>query len=201
MAYKFIAVHQANEETTEAALIPLSEDGKHLLYLINQPQISRTPAGYKREFLEAYIPNTTSYLTAAEKQQLAESGKTARQGEPAGTYAKDILQRLIDLSYNSSRLEGNTYSLLDTQCLLSVGQAAENKSAKDSQMIVNHKEAIEFLVANSQDIGFNRYTILNIHALLSSNLLSDPAASGRLKKFSVGIEQSVFTPPWNTAGN
>lgn len=151
--------------------------------------------GYSQQCLETYVPNITSYLSAAEKQQLAEAGKTARQHEPAGTYAKDILQRLlIDLSYNSSRLEANTYSLLDTQRLLSAGLAAENKSAKDAQMIVNHKEATEFLVANTHEIGFNRYKILNIHALLSNNLLSDPASSGRLRKFSVGIEQSVFIP-------
>ena len=62
-------------------------------------------------------------------------------------------------------------------------------------MILNHKEAIEFIVANSEEIGFNRYTILNIHALLSDNLLPDPAASGRVRKFGIGIQQSVCTPP------
>ncbi len=61
-------------------------------------------------------------------------------------------------------------------------------------MILNHKEAIEFIVANSEDIGFNRYTILNTHALLSNDLLPDPAASGRLRIFGVGIQQSVYAP-------
>jgi Fic family protein len=194
-AYKIVSTRQGSKKQTEAELIPLSEEGKHLLSLVDQPQITRTPVGYKREFLESYEPNNTSYLKESEKKKLAELGKTARQDEPAGTYAKDILQRLlIDLSYNSSRLEGNTYSLLDTQRLISVGEAAENKSAKDAQMILNHKEAIEFIVANSEYIGFNRYTILNIHALLSNNLLPDPTASGRLRQFAVGIEKSVFTP-------
>ena len=41
-------------------------------------------------------------------------------------------------------------------------------------MILNHKDAIEFLVGAADEIGFNRYTILNLHSLLASNLLADP---------------------------
>ncbi len=49
-AYKLIAFRQVNEDPADAALIPLSEDGENLLALINQPQISRTPVGYSRQF-------------------------------------------------------------------------------------------------------------------------------------------------------
>ena len=61
-------------------------------------------------------------------------------------------------------------------------------------MILNHKEAIEFLVESSGEVDFNRYTILNLHALLSNNLLPNPTSSGRLRVFGVGITNSVFTP-------
>ena len=91
-------------------------------------------------------------------------------------------------------MEGNTYSLLDTELLIHEGQAATNKSPKETQMILNHKEAIEFLVESSIEMDFNRYTILNLHALLSNNLLPNPAASGRLRVFGVEITNSVFTP-------
>lgn len=118
-----------------------------------------------------------------------------RDKQPAGTYAREILNRLlIDLSWNSSRLEGNTYSLLDTERLIALGEAADNKSAMEAQMILNHKDAIEFLVQGNDGIDFNRYTILNLHALLSHNLLPDPSASGRLRQFGVGINRSVYTP-------
>jgi len=60
-------------------------------------------------------------------------------------------------------------------------------------MILNHKAAIEFLVASASDTGFNRFTIRNLHALLSDNLL-DPDASGRLRTGSVGIRGSVYIP-------
>ncbi len=61
-------------------------------------------------------------------------------------------------------------------------------------MILNHKDAIEFLVGTADEVGFNRYTILNLHALLANNLLADPAAAGRLRYIAVGIERSAFHP-------
>ncbi|WPR76407.1 Fic family protein [Algoriphagus sp. NG3] len=175
--------------------IPLSEEGKAILALVSHPETQRTPVGYDRSFLENYRPNIDSYLSIEEKQKLAQWGKTRDNEQPAGTYAREILNRLlIDLSWNSSRLEGNTYSLLDTELLIHEGQAANNKSPRETQMILNHKEAIEFLVESSDEVGFNRYTFLNLHALLSNNLLPNPAASGRLRTFGVGITNSVYTP-------
>jgi Fic family protein len=175
--------------------IHLSVFSQKILAAVSQPIIKRKAVGYDRKFLESYKPNITSYLTNEEKEKLAITGKTNSADQPAGTYAREILNRLlIDLSWNSSRLEGNTYSLLDTERLIALGEVAEHKSALEAQMIINHKEAIEFLVQSSPDIGFNRYTILNLHGLLSNNLLPNPAASGRLRSMGVGIAQSAFTP-------
>ncbi len=115
--------------------------------------------------------------------------------EAAGTYAKQILGRLlIDLSWNSSRLEGNTYSLLDTKRLIEFGEEAQGRDRLEAQMIMNHKDAIEFLVNAADEIGFNRYTILNLHAILANNLLPDEGAAGRLRHIAVGIERSAFHP-------
>lgn len=177
--------------------IPLSTEGREIQSLVRRPRLARTPVGYSRDFLEAYRPNETSYLTAAERSKLAEIGRSPVGGErPAGTYARNILGRLlIDLSWNSSRLEGNTYSLLDTKRLIEFGAAAEGKSRTDAQMIMNHKEAIEYLVGSAgKSLGFDRRTILNLHGLLANNLLPDPRAPGRLRSIEVNIGQSVFTP-------
>ena len=91
-------------------------------------------------------------------------------------------------------LEGNTYSLLDTRRLINFGQPAEGKQALEAQMILNHKDAIEFLVNSADEIGFNRHTILNLHATLANNLLADPTATGKLRHIAVGIEESTFHP-------
>jgi Fic family protein len=100
----------------------------------------------------------------------------------------------MDLSWNSSRLEGNTYSILETERLLELGESAGNKDAQEAQMILNHKAAIELLVDQAAEIGFNPYTICNLHALLSDNLLSDPGACGRVRSIPVSITGTVFHP-------
>lgn len=176
--------------------VSLSFLAREVLGYVQQPLDRRPKVGYNESFLRSYRPNIDAYLSTAERSKLTVLGQTARQGEPAGTYARHILQRLlIDLSWNSSRLEGNTYSLLDTQRLLAQGKPSDEKSAAETQMILNHKDAIEFLVEATPEIGFNRYTITNLHAILSNNLLADPAASGRLRTFAVGITNSVYLPP------
>ncbi len=177
-------------------VIPLSEASAAIRNYLRQPPEARQPAGYKRDFLESYRPGVSFYLSQDERAHLAKVGKPEIVGQPAGTYAKQILNRLlIDLSWNSSRLEGNTYSLLDTKRLIEFGEEAKGRNRLEAQMILNHKDAIEFLVGEGwEDIGFNRYTILNLHAMLSNNLLADETAAGRLRHIAVGIERSVFHP-------
>lgn len=196
---RYLLPVQAAPEAADAApgdvFFPLSDEARAIDIAVRQPVQHRTPVGYRRSFLDSYRPNTTFYLPAALRAELQALGQVAAHNEPAGTYARSIANRLfIDLSWNSSRLEGNTYSLLETERLLSAGDAAEGKGALEAQMILNHKAAIEFLMDCTPDMGFNRYTLLNLHALLSDNLLPDPTASGRLRTVAVGIGQAVFLP-------
>lgn len=196
---RYLLPVQAAPEAAAAAprdvSLPLSDEARAIDIAVRQPVQHRTPVGYRRSFLDSYRPNTTFYLHAALRAELQALGQVAAHNEPAGTYARSIANRLlIDLSWNSSRLEGNTYSLLETERLLSAGDAAEGKGALEAQMILNHKAAIEFLMDCTPDMGFNRYTLLNLHALLSDNLLPDPTASGRLRTVAVGIGQAVFLP-------
>jgi len=186
-------IHDSSKEVETH--LPVSKDGAEIQDYVRKPIELRTPVGYNRSFLESYQPNVSAYLSEEERVHLKEIGTPSTEEQPAGTYAKQILNRLlIDLSWNSSRLEGNTYSLLDTRRLISFGEEAEGKEQLEAQMILNHKDAIEFLVNSAKDIGFNRHTILNLHALLANNLLADPGAMGRLRHIAVGIEQSTFHP-------
>ena len=176
-------------------LIKLSDEGRAVRDYVKQPIAARRPVGYNHDFLGCYEPNSTFYLDEEERRRLKEIGRPQGAVQPAGTYAKRILNRLlIDLAWNSSRLEGNTYSMLDTRRLIEFGEEATGKDHVEAQMILNHKDAIEFLVGSAEDICFNRYTLLNLHALLSNNLMPDPAASGRLRFVAVDIGQSVFHP-------
>lgn len=84
--------------------------------------------------------------------------------------------------------------LLATQRLTDQGMGDETKSAKDAQMILNHKDATEFTEQSASEIGFNRHTILNLHAMLANNLIPDPQAPGRLRSLAAGITGSSNTP-------
>ena len=175
--------------------IPLSAEGAEVSRAVRAPIQERPPVGYRREFLDAYRPGATWYLPAPIREQLLAFGDSPDREDPAGTYARKIHERLlIDLSWNSSRLEGNTYSLLDTQRLIELGEAAEGNDARETQMILNHKAAIELLVARAEHVGFNRYTILNLHALLAENLIADSGAWGRLRSAAVDIGGTVYHP-------
>ncbi len=174
--------------------IPLSAPSQEIQSLVNLPMQARKYISYQREFLDEYTPNQTQYLPLSVRKHLLEVGKTDGP-RPAGTYARQVYDRLlIDLSWNSSRLEGNTYSLLETERLLELSEAAEGKDLEETQMILNHKMAIEFLVDSTLDIGINRRTLLNLHALLSNNLLHDSKSCGRLRTIPVGIAHTVYLP-------
>src|ERR1700678_558098 len=185
----------ARQEKPEEAVVPLSGESERIREHLRQPSAARKAVGYNRQFLDGYRPNTSFYLSPKERAHLAEVGKTKAEVEAAGTYAKQILNRLlIDLSWNSSRLEGNTYSLLDTRRLIEFGEEAQGGNRLEAQMLLNHKDAIAFLVSAADEIGFNRFTILNLHGILAQNLLADEAAAGRLRRIAVGIEKSAFHP-------
>jgi hypothetical protein len=175
--------------------VPLSPEGAEIRHHVRQPRQLRIPVGYNPGFLSAYHPNQTFYLPERLRSQLHKIGTPEEVERPAGTFARDILNRLlIDLSWASSRLEGNTYSRLDTERLIEFGQVADGKDAVETQMILNHKAAIELLVSEAGQVGFDRTTILNLHALLSDGLMTDPRACGRIRERLVEIGGSVYLP-------
>lgn len=178
--------------------IPLSADSLDILSYVDQPLQARKPVGYQRDFLDAYQPNVSAYLPESLRRQLHKMGRTAQADEAAGTYSRAILSRLlIDLSWASSHLEGNTYSRLDTVALIEQGQAARGKAAIETQMILNHKTAIELLVESALSAGsagLNRNLLMNLHSALAENLLPNPSDEGRARQHAVDIGKSVYRP-------
>ena len=183
------------EEISAEVYVPLSPEGQEIKHQVRQVRQARQPVGYNQNFLESYYPNETRYLSAELCEQLRIMGTPPDENRPAGTFAHDILSRLlIDLSWASSRLEGNTYNRLDTERLIEFGQAAEGKDALETQMILNHKAAIEYLVNDAGNVDFTEGTILSLHALLSDGLMLDGSACGRIRNRPVEIGGSVYMP-------
>jgi hypothetical protein len=184
-------------ETREPAesYVSLAPESAAIRDYVRQPVQGRRPVGYRVGFLEDYRPNETGYLPEKLRVQLHAMGRSPMDHAPAGTFARDILGRLlIDLSWASSRLEGNTYSRLDTERLIRFGEAAEGKDALETQMILNHKAAIEYLVDDAERVAVDRETVIALHALLSDGLLADPLGCGRLRHRAVEIGGSVYLP-------
>lgn len=189
-----VATISAGQVTAEV-YIPTSPEGEEIKAYVRQPRQQRKPVSYRNEFLEQYRPNQTAYLPESLRAQLHSLGRSPAEKTPAGTFARDILNRLlIDLSWASSKLEGNTYSRLDTERLIEFGQAAEGKDALETQMILNHKSAIEYLVRDTEQAGVTAETIIALHAFLSDGLMPDPLTCGRIRNRPVEIGGSVYLP-------
>lgn len=190
-----VSVKGETGQVSAEIYVPMSAEGSRLRDFVRQSLTLRTPVGYQREFLLDYRPNETWYLPGQTRTRLRGLGETPSTERQAGTYARDVLGRLlIDLSWSSSKLEGNTYTRLDTQRLIEHGEAATGKDARETQMILNHKRAIEYLVDGADEVGYDIHTFQNLHALLSENLLADPGASGKLRERIVEISGTVFRP-------
>jgi Fic family protein len=78
---------------------------------------------------------------------------------------------LIDLSFASSYLEWNTYDYLDTEILIKYNEIAKQKSSDDTQIILNHKKCIEYMLFYKKELPFTKQTFSEIHTLLWYKLL------------------------------
>lgn len=155
------------------------------------PLAARAPVTYRREFVDKYKPNETFLLPPELAEELVALGPLPGQ-LPAGTYVRKVLEQLlIDLSWSSSHLEGNRYTLLDTEELFKSGAAATDS---DAVMLLNHKAAIEFLVDAVPVQGLGTSLIRNLHAVLMQDLLADAASLGAIREKVVNISGTTYTP-------
>jgi len=193
-AYRY---HQPVPVASTAVELPTpatiwSSDSQALRAELAAPLGTRKPISYQRQFVDDYRPNQSSLLPAGLAASLFAEGKMPGR-QPAGTYARKVLEQLlIDLSWASSRLEGNRMSLLDTRNLFLTGRSAADDT--DSTMLLNHKDAIEFIVDAVPSYGITVPVVRNLHSLLMQGLLANPRALGAIRTTIVNIDGSVYTP-------
>ncbi len=160
---------------------------------LETPPARRPDVGYHMSFLDDYVPNRTFYLGAGVRESLARAG-TPPAGRP-GPSDRRVLERfLMDLSWTSSRLEGNTYSLAETERLIRFGEAAEGRTREETVMILNHLAAIEYICPDPNVPALSAITLRNVHALVSHDLLGDPMREGALRTHVVEIGGSAYKP-------
>jgi Fic family protein len=106
-------------------------------------------------------------------------------------YKKEFIRLAIDLSWKSSQIEGNTYSLLETERLLKEKETAVGKTKEEAIMLLNHKEAIDFIVENPDFFStISVSKIEDIHGLL----IKDLAVDKNIRKRRVGISGTNYKP-------
>jgi Fic family protein len=106
-------------------------------------------------------------------------------------YDKELERLAIDLSWKSSQIEGNTYSLLETEYLLKEQKTAFGKTKDEATMLLNHKECIDFIVENKdylQPLTVSR--IEDVHSILMKNL----GIQRNIRIRKVGISGTNYTP-------
>lgn len=180
-------------DTAGVGLLQWSPNVLPLLEVLRAPLGTRTPVGYDRRFVDDYIPNQSSLLPPQLATDLLRAAR-GRDQQPAGTYVREVLEQLlIDLSWSSARLEGNSKSLLDTKVLFELGEKAVPLD-EDTLMLLNHKSAIEFMVDAVPNEGITKSVIVDIQAKLMKDLLKDSRDIGSIRRRVVSIDGSVYTP-------
>ena len=149
--------------------------------------------GYNFDLIEHQLPQVALFsereretllsLQAEFERHLAEMTPTGKQRE---------LTRLgIDLSWKSSQIEGNTYTLLETERLLREREEAEGKTREEAIMLLNHKAALDFIARHTdylQELSVAH--IEDIHSLL----VQDLHVERNIRRRRVGIIGTVYRP-------
>ena len=156
------------------------------------PWEKRPRVGYSLDWLTAFDPGRDRLFTDSELERLTEAGCVP--GVSADLFLHRIFERfMIDLCYSSSKMEGNTYSLLDTEKLIKEGLQATGKTLEEATMILNHKQAIGYLIEHIQNLEINEREIKNLHALLSVGLVKEGEPGGIRHKI-VWVTNTSYVP-------
>ncbi len=150
-------------------------------------------ASFNFDLINGILPKVDLF-TEEELNKLNEAQRVFLQhlSDMSDTEYRKEMERLgIDLSWKSSQIEGNTYSLLETERLLKEKQTASGKTKEEAAMLLNHKEALDFILDTQDYLGeLTVSRIETVHALLTKELGVDR----NIRRRRVGITGTNYTP-------
>ena len=182
--------------------VPLGLETWEIDEYVNSPLPLRDTVGYSRELLQEYRPNSSRYLPESATEKLTQIGEMrSRQLASSHALEQRIERLIVDVSFGSSKLEGISTNYLDAEKLILQTREADTVADRSEiAMILNHKDAIQFLLENreqtssSPTVGFNIPTLQHIHTCLMSGIHPNPAEIGLPRLRQVGIEGSSYRP-------
>ena len=170
-------------------LMPLNLD----TYFAKDVDERQVQTSFNFQLIRDQLP-TVELFTEDERKHLNELQQRFRKHVDEMTvneYKKEMERLGIDLSWKSSQIEGNTYSLLETERLLRESKTAEGKTKEEAIMLLNHKDALRFILDNPNYLQLLSLShIEDIHALLTKDLSVDKGIRHR----RVGITGTNYHP-------
>lgn len=145
------------------------------------------------DFVNDILPKVEIFTTDEKERLNALQSQFTKnlQGISPNEYRKEMERLGIDLSWKSSQIEGNTYSLLETEKLLKEKQTASGKTKEEAVMLLNHKDALDFVLAEPEYLKeISVWRIEELHGLLTKELDVDKG----IRKRRVGITGTNYYP-------
>ena len=161
------------------AYCSIEPDKRYGLRQYNFDLFSSIPNNIFNEDELNYLEN----VTAKYKQRTNDFSSTIQR--------KELERFVIELCWKSSKIEGNTYTLLDTEKLILENKKATGKTEEETRMILNHKDAFNFIYKNAEQFkAVTRKNLEELHSILTKDL----GIGGGLRKVMVGITGSTYKP-------
>lgn len=176
--------------TTRDASFNLTADARWF----SVPSHLRPKVSYDPVRFQTYDPEAAPWLDPAARALMSDSVAQGGAALDPSTYTREIAERfMIEMSWASSALEGNTYSLPETEALIKYAEVAGGKSEIEVQMILNHKQAIGWVIDNIAAAQITPETAMRLHAMLMRTLVRQDNL-GALRRDPVSITTSSYVP-------
>ena len=170
-------------------MMPLDID----TYFLNDVDERTVQESFNFELIRSVLPNV-SLFTTEEKLRLESAQQTFLNNMSTLSeveYRKEMERLGVDLSWKSSQIEGNTYSLLETERLLKEKQTAQGKTKEEAVMLLNHKDALDFILDNPDYLKeFTVRRLEDIHSILTKEL----GVGNGIRKRRMGIIGTNYRP-------
>lgn len=179
-AYRTVAAHSLlSYVDLEQYFAVEPDDRKDVLIAFNKEVFSKLPG----------------LISGSERKELQNIYRSFN--EVATNMDETILEReleryVIELSWKSSKIEGSTYTLLETESLIKKGIEAKGKTKSEATMILNHKEAFKLILKHKEKFKeLTKRDLLELHNVL----IKDLNITAGIRKHAVGITGTTYQPP------
>lgn len=148
----------------------------------------------KSEFDFGVFNNLKNLFSVDEKEKISKDSinfdKRGKTIDPT-LYKREIERFTVEFAWKSSKIEGNTYTLLETEALIKNAKEADGRSKYEANMILNHKKAIDFILSDRS--YFRKLTlekVIKLHSILIDGL----EVTEGIRKGSVAITGTKYVP-------